>query len=405
MKHLKSIILLLFVTSMQVSACTTAIISGKFTVDGRPLLYKHRDTSSLQNKLMAFSDDRYSYIGIVNASDKKGKEVWGGYNSTGFAIMNSASYNLNPDATGKDEREGIIMKLALQKCATLADFERLLDSIPKPMYVNANFGVIDAQGGAAYYETGDYKYKKYDANDSATAPMGYIIRTNYSFSGDRERDKGISRYQAASPLFYKAALTNSLSYKFLLRDVSGCLKHGITDINLYDDIPETSDKPIYVAFRDFIPRYSTASVIVVQGIKQNEQPDMTTMWTMMGSPLTSVTIPVYLNQHNYYPSILIADKTGTSPLCEWSLKLKKQLFPINRGEGNDYINIAALISKDGKGILQRKKIIEDEIFDNSEKMTEKWRNEKQNFNELKDFCSWVDEFVTESYKQIVLTPQ
>ena len=174
MKRTLFIFLLSFIISFPVLACTTAIISGKYTADGRPLLYKHRDTGSLQNKLMYFTDGKYSYTGIVNSSDKAGKEVWGGYNSTGFAIMNSASYNLNPDEDGKDELEGVVMKLALQRCSTLADFERLLDSLPKPMYVSANFGVIDAQGGAAYYETGDYTYKKFDANDTIPPPLDIL---------------------------------------------------------------------------------------------------------------------------------------------------------------------------------------------------------------------------------------
>ena len=48
MKRLYFIYLLLFVLSGHAIACTTAIISGKGTINGRPLLYKHRDTSALQ---------------------------------------------------------------------------------------------------------------------------------------------------------------------------------------------------------------------------------------------------------------------------------------------------------------------------------------------------------------------
>ena len=36
------------------SAWTTAIVSGKYTMDGRPLLFKHRDSGKLQNKIMYF---------------------------------------------------------------------------------------------------------------------------------------------------------------------------------------------------------------------------------------------------------------------------------------------------------------------------------------------------------------
>ena len=397
MKRLYFIYLLLFVLSGHALACTTAIISGKGTIDGRPLLYKHRDTSALQNKLMAFSDGKYHYIGIVNSTDKTGKEVWGGYNSTGFAIMNSASYNLNEKEVGLEEREGIVIKMALQQCATLADFEKMLETLPKPLYVNANFGVIDAQGGAAYYETGDYTFKKYDANDPSIAPMGYIIRTNYSFSGDRARDKGLSRYQAAEPLFYNASLSGSLSYRFLLQDVSRHLTHGLTGTNLYDMMPQDTSKTIFAVFRDYIPRYSTSSVIVVQGVKKTEPASLTTMWTILGSPLTTVAIPVWLNKDNLYPSTMLADETGNAKLCDWSLKLKKQLFPIDRGEGNDYINLAALITADGNGILQKIKPIENQILNKSDSLLNHWRKDGYNPAELKEFCKWVDNLIQQYY--------
>jgi hypothetical protein len=396
MKSLNLTLLMIFVASLQISACTTAVISGKGTADGRPLLYKHRDTNALQNKLMTFTDGKYSYIGIVNSSDKDGKEVWGGYNSTGFAIMNSASYNLNDTEVGIKECEGIIMKLALQQCATLADFERLLDSLPKPLYVNANFGVIDAKGGAAYYETGDYNYTKFDANDSSVAPKGYIVRTNFSFTGERQRDKGLSRYMAAEPLFHN---TTRFDYRFLLKTVSRHLTHGLTGINLYDQMPVNADQPVYAAFRDFIPRYSTSSVMVVRGIKEGEPVWLTTMWTILGSPLTAVAIPVWLNEDNEYPSVLFAGKTQNAKLCDLSLELKKRLFPITSGEGNDYINVAALISKDGNGILQKLQPLEDRILDNSDILFNSWLKNGRKAKELPDLNNWINNSVEDFYYQ------
>ena len=54
----------------------------------------------------------------------------------------------------------------------------------------ANFGVIDAQGGAAYYETTNFSFTKIDANDPVVAPFGYLIRTNYSFTGTADDGYG-----------------------------------------------------------------------------------------------------------------------------------------------------------------------------------------------------------------------
>ena len=64
MKLIFSIIVIFIMNYIPLYACTTAIISGKATVDGRPLLFKHRDTGHSQNKLMFFEDGDYNYIGF-----------------------------------------------------------------------------------------------------------------------------------------------------------------------------------------------------------------------------------------------------------------------------------------------------------------------------------------------------
>ena len=113
MKHLNTILfaLSIFLLSNQSNACTVAVISGKYTKDGRPLLWKNRDTPALNNQIVYFDDGKYSYIGLVNSHDIEGKSVWIGQNSAGFAVMNSASYNLNiGDSTELSGLEGRIIK-------------------------------------------------------------------------------------------------------------------------------------------------------------------------------------------------------------------------------------------------------------------------------------------------------
>ena len=184
MKFIKHITILSFLLGFAYGssmACTTAVISGKSTKDGRPILWKHRDSESYQNKLRLFNDGAFTYVGLINSNDNKGDQIWGGNNEFGFAIMNSASFNLREDKDAKfKDQEGVIMKKALQSCKTLEDFEKLLSNLPKPMGLEANFGVIDAKGGAAYFETNDNGFVKFDANDNKVAPNGYIIRANYS---------------------------------------------------------------------------------------------------------------------------------------------------------------------------------------------------------------------------------
>src|SRR6056297_2059544 len=93
-------------------ACTSAVISGNITKDGRPLLWKHRDTGSLENRLVYIETEKYDFMGIVNADDSSCANVWMGVNETGFAVMNTASYNLNTHVSCNvdDDQEGLFMR-------------------------------------------------------------------------------------------------------------------------------------------------------------------------------------------------------------------------------------------------------------------------------------------------------
>ncbi|MGM5629707.1 carcinine hydrolase/isopenicillin-N N-acyltransferase family protein [Apibacter raozihei] len=370
-------------------ACTTAVISGKATPDGRPLLYKNRDTPSLHSRLIYSDKGKYTFIGMVNPNDIENKQVLNGHNSAGFAIMNSDSYNINSVELKEDDRQdGEIMRLALETCATLKDFENLLNSLPKPLKLSSNFGVIDANGGAAYYETGINGFVKFDANNPQTAPFGYIIRTNYSFSGDVSKGKGYSRYLQAQELIYNGSLSNSLTPKYFMQNISRSLVHGLTktDLNQY--------KETYAAFRDFIPRYYTASSVIFQGVKPGESPSLTTAWTVLGSTLGSVTIPIWINGKKSFPKILTADSKQNTPMDQWATQIKNKLFPIERGEGNDYIQVPLLLSVTPQLIS-----IENSIFDKSSEILTQWYEKgKPNEQALQEFYSWIDSYVTLEYK-------
>ncbi len=352
------------------NACTTAIISGKATPDGRPLLWKHRDSDHAHNTLRFFSDGTFPYIGLVNADDLKGKQIWAGCNNQGFAIMNAASYNLRSkqDTTRLKDQEGVIMKLALQTCRTLTDFEHLLNTLPKPLGVESNFGVIDAQGGAAYYETDNFSFHKLDVNNPAIAPEGYLIHTNFSFTGRLNGGMGYIRYAQAEHLFHQAAAQNQLNVRFLLQKVSRNLEHGLTGRNLKNEQPANAQNTHFVLFRDFIPRHSSVSVMVVQGVKKGQNPNQTVIWSILGFPLASVALPLWVAAGPNLPHFLLPDANGTAPLCEAALHLKSLIFPIKRGSGPNYLNLAVLMNCKETGILQRILPFESKIISKGEEL-------------------------------------
>lgn len=174
-------LLLMWGMANEAMACTSVVVSGKVTPDGCPLLWKHRDTGALQNSVKYFSGEKYSFIAVVNSGEDNPTDVWIGTNSAGFSVMNTQSYNLVEvkDDEERGEANGRVMRRALEVCATVDDFKVFLDTLAKPSLIEANFGVIDAQGGAAMFEVDYEKYVMFDANDPKDAPCGYIARSNF----------------------------------------------------------------------------------------------------------------------------------------------------------------------------------------------------------------------------------
>jgi hypothetical protein len=394
-----SSVLLFFILSQTIHPCTTAVVSGKATDDGRPLLLKNRDADALQNKLVYFFDGKYRFIGLVNSEDKDNKDVWCGFNAAGFGIMNSASYNLKiNDTTTIADLEGRIMKMALETCATLEDFEKLLNDLPKPLGVEANFGVIDANGGAAYYETDNFKFIKYDVNDPSVAPNGYLIRTNFSVAGEENKGYGYIRYKTASGLFENQTKNGKISFEFLINDVPRCLVHSFTKTDLTKTLPENQSESNYIFFRDYIPRHSSAAAIVVQGVKENESASLTTMWTILGFPLTSVIIPVWLLEDGTMPNVLQADETGNAPLCNVALQLKDGVFSSQNDASENYLNLSALMNKENSGVRQKLIPIEEQVLAKSKNILTNFRKNGANYSEAKEFYNWIDNDVYNEIK-------
>jgi hypothetical protein len=290
------------------------------------------------------------------------------------------------------------MKMALETCATLEDFEKLLNDLPKPLGVEANFGVIDANGGAAYYETDNFKFIKYDVNDPAVAPNGYLIRTNYSVAGEDNKGYGYIRYATASGLFENQTRNGKLSFEFLINEVPRCLVHSFTKTDLTKSLPANESESNYIFFRDYIPRHSSSAAIVVQGVKENESASLTTMWTILGFPLTSVIVPIWLLEDGTMPKVLQADETGNAPLCNVALQLKDKVFSPQNDASENYLNLSALMNKENSGVRQKLIPIEEQVLTKAKNILTDFRNSGIIYPQVKEFYNWVDEDVYNEIK-------
>lgn len=324
-------------------ACTSFIISGKATPSGRPMMFKHRDTDCLDNRIAYFQGDKYAFIGLMNAPTLDG-EVWSGVNEAGFCIMNTASYNLREDSLQcQMDREGELMYHALASCATIADFEQWLTTYPQPWGVEANFGIIDAQGGAAYFEMNNSRYIKYDVNAEQS---GYRVVTNFSFAGRYEDYEGYERYLTASAIMQEAfSREKEMTAIDALNLFSRKYRHEVLGVNYYQE-----NAPQYIVDQDFIPRRITSAVVVFEGVKAGSNPLHTIMWTALGYPACAVAVPLLVHGA-HLPYYMLARETAAaqandlhSEMCDASLRIKDQwAFPMHISNGKRYVALQTIL--------------------------------------------------------------
>lgn len=328
---------LIFLAVLAVSdsyACTSAIIAAKATANGRPILWKHRDTSAKNNFIYRVDNNGdIGYVALFNGSDELNlDEAWTGMNDAGFAIMNTVAYNLPANSPQWADREGYVMARALATCRTVDDFEQLLKDLPKPMGVQTDFGVIDATGAGAYFETDDYNYKRYDLAD---APDGVLIRTNYAYSGTPDKGKGYIRHANVEALLAEQIASASITPASLTEGLSRSFFNSVTGFDAgASDFSWTVDQ-------DYIPRHSSTATIAIEGLKSGEDPAKMIMWANVGYPPCGHVVPVTLTEipDEVGPT---PDKGAYSPMGLKATERMKEVFPITRGNGEKYINLDAV---------------------------------------------------------------
>lgn len=337
------------------AACTSAIISADANPSGRPLLWKHRDTSNIDNKVeyVAPADGQLGYVALFNAADRELKEAWMGMNEAGFAVMNTASYNIKDDNVPAKEmdKEGIVMTIALKTCRTIDDFARLLDTLPRPMGVEANFGVIDASGNGAFFETNNHSYVRFDLSDT---PDGILIRSNYSHSGRPDEGFGFIREANACHLLQPYAERKEITPEVLTEEVSRSFWHDL----MKRDFADGSSR--WVVDMDFIPRYKSTATIVIEGcvpsadgsLSAADITDEYIMWTGLGYPPVAEIVPVWCTPDGVYDQLRGIGDNGHSPMCDKAKALRDKVFPFRKGNGDKYLDMSLLYNRDGTGYAQ-----------------------------------------------------
>lgn len=391
----------LIINVNDIKACTSAIITGKVTADGRPLLWKHRDTGEENNRIQFFRGDKYNFIALVNSNDTSGI-VWTGINNEGFSIMNTASYNLKDDNIKEMDQEGVLMYKALSICKNLSDFEKLLKSLPKPLRVEANFGVIDAEGGAAYYEVNNTKFVKVDVNDPKIAPQGYLVYTNFSYTGRFNEGMGYIRQQNAIDIFSKRVMYSTISPSWIFNNLSRSFYNSLLGIDLKKEEFSPEKGSGWYVDQDFIPRKSSVASIVVQGVKKGENPLQSIMWTLLGYPPAGIVIPLWVEAENNLPLVFTASQNNPKAFaCTKAIELKNKTFPIKRGNGNKYFNFSFIYNSRGRGYMQKLQPFENSINQMFLPFIKESRLNGINKEELNKLYFMSDSVIMKAYNSIL----
>ncbi|MBR5018378.1 MAG: hypothetical protein IKX53_01930 [Bacteroidales bacterium] len=311
-------------------ACTTAIVSAGASASGRPLIWKQRDTDNPHNVMAHVTGGKYAYTAVFSASDKSRQRAYGGANEVGFAIMNNASYNLAEKDYDDWDNSKVINK-ALATCRTLEDFERLLEEWPKPRAVEANFGVADAFGGAAYFEVGDTRVIRFDVE-----PGGWLVRTNFSVGGREGEGSGMARYETAEYLMKQHP--GKFTPEFLIDGLGRSFYNYELGADMLSAVPVGMAVDL-----DFIPRYSSVSSICIEGVGPGDDAGSSVIWTAIGYTPCCYAVPVWVAAKDAIPAFLQPASEGQSaPANLLAEELLHWTHPVDRDGRSKYINFRRL---------------------------------------------------------------
>ncbi|MCX6553176.1 MAG: tetratricopeptide repeat protein [Acidobacteria bacterium] len=326
--------------------CTTLVAAGLATPSGGPILWKNRDTGTLSNKVILVTEHPYSFLALVDADDTAGRAAWAGINAVGFAIANSASYNLPTPAGELQEQEGVVMAEALRTCRTVGDLEQMIVRRQgKRLGVRTNFFAIDAAGGAVIIETHNHGYTRYDAS---AFPMLRLPNTNFSRSGAENDGSGYLRFDRENQIL-RTVPDGRLDAETIFRDFARDLSHPLLRHPSREEWKRLpADTPYWIHSNYTIDRPSTASVVVIQGVKPGQDPMRSTMWVALGEPVTTVAVPLWVAA-GVPPDEVWQGKDA--PISIEASRLKGVLRPLKARERAEYMDLTRLDNAAGTGWL------------------------------------------------------
>ena len=124
----------------------------------------------------------------------------------------------------------------------------------------------------------------------------------------------------------------------------------------------------------------------------------------MGYGPLAVMVPVFMKYPEMIPSTLAKgsseEKKNNCWVCDQILNIKKEIFPITRGNGNKYFHYSLLYNNEGTGYSQKLKSAENEILIKSNKVISSMREGKLDHKDLTLFNTEIDKILINAYQDL-----
>ncbi len=364
-------------------ACTIGAFSSISTQSRLPLLWKNRDISNPDQAVYFFNDGIYQYLGLVYAGDST--RVWAGINEKGFAIINSTSSNIGSGVSGGLD-DGEVIKYALQNCASIEEFQLFMDSTDLTgRRTPSNFGVLDSTGEASIFEAGGSSYVRWDASNE---PLGFMLRANYSMSGDTTRRTGYVRYLRAVELAEQGYQAGVLDAQYIIEKIARDL--GSPGFNPYP-LPYRdtvgSYPPGFLPTTASVNRNRTRACVVLVGKGQDTPNEFFQMWTVLSEPCVGIALPMFFAAEAV-PEPMSGHELPK--ICALGQAMREYVYM-----GTDFgINTFLLAP-----IHEEFHPLETEIFYLTQEQIFKWRDSMPTTTEIFEFEESLCERVVNAYEQ------
>ena len=156
------------------------------------------------------------------------------------------------------------------------------------------------------------------------------------------------RFDRENELFH-AVPAGKLTHGFILQTAARDLGNTLLqhpDRAEWKKLP--ADRPAWIHANYTIDRGSSACAMVIHGVKQGEDPGNATLWVILGEPVCSVAIPLWVAAGET-PAELRAG--GRAPIYREALRLQERLRPLKGRDRREYLDLSKLDNRAGTGWL------------------------------------------------------